>query len=87
LSLRLADLLGQDRALVLRACGHLRLSENIYSQAPAEMSQPRVQDPIDQLSTNDRRLVQSLIERLSVDTSVAARPLSSSRRTAKGGVR
>jgi len=65
LCLRLADLLGQDRAFVLRACGHARLSDRLFpGGAPTATEGQRVQDAIEQLPPFDRRLIQALVERL-----------------------
>ncbi len=65
LALRLADLLGQDRAEVLRACGHARLSEALYPPGQDTTIGVRLQNAIDSLPGLDRRFVQELVERLS----------------------
>ncbi len=62
LSVRLADALGEDRAFVLRVCGHGDLAALIYSSGNPERS--REPGAIDPLTTDDRRLIQTLIDRL-----------------------
>lgn len=64
LCLRLADLLGQDPAFVLRACGHARLSERICPDRARAAHDHRGDSAIDQLPPADQCFVQRLIERL-----------------------
>jgi len=62
--LRLADILGEDRTVVLRACGHAALSSRLFAGAAGEPSHTREQDIMDRLARSDRLLVQGLIDRL-----------------------
>ncbi len=83
LALRLADLLGADRSFVLRVCGHTRFAALIYPSGDPERS--RVQDAIDELPKDDRRLIQTLIDRLLFLTATSPKGLRED--APKGGVR
>ena len=63
--LRLADILGEDRTVVLRACGHAALSSRLFAGAGSnEPHRTREQIIMDRLAGSDRLLVQCLIDRL-----------------------
>jgi hypothetical protein len=61
----LADLLGEDRARVLRTCGHDLLCSRLYPGDTGNTPRLRMRDAIDGLSPDDRRLIHLLIDRLS----------------------
>lgn len=68
LCLRLADVLGESRAAVLRQCGHAKFAERVYPKGDPEPVRSRLGDIIERLSKHDQRLISVLAERLSSAT-------------------
>jgi transcriptional regulator with XRE-family HTH domain len=62
----LADVLGESRASVLWACGHPHVAVRLFGDSTGTKPRARVRDALDQLTKGDRRLIESLAERLSV---------------------
>jgi hypothetical protein len=81
--IRLADVLEEDRILVLRICGYARLTELIAPLQNGRLPHRpgRLHEALDRLLLSDRRLVTRLIDRLLLGPAAAsndtAPPISS----------
>ena len=62
--LRLADVLDEDPLVVLRECGHVRLADCVAALASGGPQRAQIHEAVDRLTSADRQIVSSLIDRL-----------------------